>query len=88
MQSHATAAWQLRIELDGAWHERAPVARQSDGGVTPPDILTALGPFALDPCAAPDPRPWDTATVHYTLPQNGLALPWTGRVFLNPPPLW
>jgi len=53
--------------------------------LTPPHILEALGPFDLDPCAAPEPRPWPTAAFHYTLPQNGLALPWKGRVYCNPP---
>lgn len=54
--------------------------------LTPPFILNALGPFDLDPCAAPEPRPWSTATTHYTFPkQNGLLLPWHGRVWMNPP---
>jgi len=54
--------------------------------LTPPEVLAALGPFDLDPCAAPEPRPWPTAAMHYTWPvQDGLALPFFGRVFLNPP---
>jgi hypothetical protein len=47
--------------------------------------LAALGPFDLDPCAAPDPRPWPTATRHYTAADDGLRQPWAGRVWLNPP---
>lgn len=58
---------------------------QSDVWLTPPGILGALGEFDLDPCAAPEPRPWATARSHYALPQDGLALPWLGRVWLNPP---
>ncbi|WP_203687683.1 DNA N-6-adenine-methyltransferase [Streptomyces sp. SID14515] len=58
---------------------------QSDVWLTPPAILSALGEFDLDPCAAPDPRPWPTATRHYALPQDGLSLPWEGRVWCNPP---
>lgn len=53
--------------------------------LTPPDILQSLGPFDLDPCAAPDPRPWPTAAEHYTKADNGLMLPWLGRCFVNPP---
>jgi hypothetical protein len=53
--------------------------------LTPPDLIRALGPFDLDPCAAPEPRPWPTAAKHITLPENGLAQEWQGRVWLNPP---
>lgn len=57
----------------------------TDTWLTPPEILAVLGPFDLDPCAAPEPRPWPTAATHYTLPTDGLAEPWHGRVWLNPP---
>ncbi len=52
--------------------------------LTPPEIISALGPFDLDPCA-PMSRPWPTASTHFTKLDNGLAKPWHGRVFLNPP---
>lgn len=52
--------------------------------LTPPSILAALGPFDLDPCA-PAVRPWPTAARHFTRADNGLMLPWFGRVWLNPP---
>ena len=55
-----------------------------DEWLTPPEIIQALGPFDLDPCA-PIARPWDMATRHYTVQDNGLHLPWEGRVWLNPP---
>lgn len=58
---------------------------KSETWLTPPELICALGAFDLDPCGAPDPRPWPTARVHYVLPQDGLALPWDGRVWLNPP---
>ncbi|MBF6272290.1 adenine methyltransferase [Nocardia sp. 852002-51101_SCH5132738] len=61
----------------------------TDVWLTPPEILAALGPFDLDPCAAPDspaqPRPWATAARHICLPEDGLAADWAGRVWLNPP---
>lgn len=56
--------------------------------LTPKFVLDALGPFDLDPCAAPLPRPWDTAKHHFTAPHDdGLALNWGdfGRAFVNPP---
>ena len=41
----------------------------------------------MDPCAAPNPRPWQIAPQNYdyTQGQDGLVLPWYGRVFCNPP---
>lgn len=54
--------------------------------LTPREILAPLGPFDLDPCSAPNPELWPTAQNHFTFPQqNGLLLPWEGRVWLNPP---
>jgi len=46
--------------------------------LTPQWLIEALGPFDLDPCAAPSPRPWGTARFYYELPYDGLALPWNG----------
>lgn len=55
-----------------------------DEWLTPPEILRALGEFDLDPCA-PIARPWEMARKHYTVLDNGLAQPWGGRVWCNPP---
>jgi hypothetical protein len=55
-----------------------------DEWLTPPEVIKALGPFDLDPCA-PIVRPWDTALQHYSVKDDGLSQPWHGRVWLNPP---
>jgi len=57
---------------------------QNDEWLTPPEIMRALGTFDLDPCA-PIVRPWPTAAQHYTIEDNGLLKPWSGRVWCNPP---
>ena len=58
-----------------------------DEWLTPPYIVKALGEFDLDPCS-PIKRPWDTAKEHFTIEDDGLKLPWHGRVWLNPPYGW
>ena len=55
-----------------------------DEWLTPPELIKALGDFDLDPCS-PINRPWDTAKRHYTIKDDGLLMPWEGRVFCNPP---
>lgn len=77
----------------GASRRRVGTVSGSMVWLTPPAILEALGPFDLDPAAAPDPRPWPTARVHLTAADDGLRHEWFGRVWLNPPygralPLW
>lgn len=53
--------------------------------LTPQEIIRALGVFDLDPCAAPEPRPWPTAREHITLPDDGFNVEWQGRIWMNPP---
>lgn len=64
-------------------HQR-PHRGASDVWLTPPEIVEALGPFDLDPCAAVG-QPWPTARQHYTVDDDGLAQPWHGLVWCNPP---
>jgi DNA N-6-adenine-methyltransferase (Dam) len=57
---------------------------RSQTHITPKRLIDVLGPFDLDPAAA-DPRPWSCAELNFTEADNGLAKPWRGRVWLNPP---
>lgn len=52
--------------------------------LTPPEMIAALGEFDLDPCT-PEVMPWSTAKQRYTRRDDGLARPWFGRIWLNPP---
>ena len=56
----------------------------TDEWYTPKEILQALGPFDLDPCAPLAPL-WNTAAVMYNKNDDGLSKQWFGRVWLNPP---
>jgi len=54
----------------------------SDEWYTPPRIVSALGPFDLDPCAGPMKH----AAQNLRHPDEcGLSVAWAGRVWLNPP---
>ncbi len=57
---------------------------KSDTWLTPVHILTALGDFDLDPCAAIENPTW-CAPEYFTVHDNGMSKPWHGRVWLNPP---
>lgn len=65
-------------------HQSAAMLK--DEWLTPPEIIKALAPFDLDPCApVPNIRPWDTARQHYSVLDDGLKRDWHGRVWCNPP---
>ena len=55
--------------------------------LTPPDLVRRLGVFDLDPCAAPNPKPFVHALDNWSLEEkDGLKEDWSGRrVFVNPP---
>lgn len=63
-------------------HQSAAMLK--DEWLTPPEIIEALGPFDLDPCTPVD-RPWEMASAHYTILDDGLKQRWHGRVWCNPP---
>jgi len=65
--------------------EHEPCIGASDDWYTPPFIFDALGErFDLDPCS-PGPGHWVPAERIYTIADDGLAQPWSGFVFMNPP---
>jgi hypothetical protein len=66
-------------------HARLRVS-ETDDWHTPPHIVEALGlEFDLDPCGPPGGVPWLPVRRTISLPDDGLAMPWEGRVWLNPP---
>ena len=66
-----------------AIHEK-PNKGQTDIWLTPREMVEALGPFDLDPCSQERP-PWKVASNIVTESQDGLATPWNGLVWMNPP---
>jgi hypothetical protein len=64
---------------------QSPNKGETDTWLTPKWILDLLPVFDLDPCAAPDPRPWATAKTMWDEAYDGFNRAWHGRVWLNPP---
>lgn len=56
---------------------------------TPKEIIDAaiavMGSIDLDPCSNSKTAPNVPALDHYTVDDDGLSMPWFGRVYLNPP---
>jgi phage N-6-adenine-methyltransferase len=73
------AAWRKR-------HRRSVhFSSRKDEWATPRDVFTELDAefgFDLDPCATPENAKCER---FYTREQDGLAQPWLGHVFMNPP---
>ena len=60
--------------------------RESDQCFTPPHIFETLGlKFDLDVAAPEGGVPWIPAKRFLTEKEDGLATPWEGRVWMNPP---
>lgn len=65
--------------------EHEPCIGATSEWFTPPEIFDALGlTFDLDPCS-PGPDHWVPARKVYTQADDGLAQPWHGLVWMNPP---
>jgi hypothetical protein len=64
-------------------------SHQSADWYTPPRFIElareVLGEIDLDPASAALPQTWIRAGRYYTEAEDGLAQPWRGKVFLNPP---
>lgn len=70
----------------GFTHEPRVSEAETVDWFTPPWIFERLGlRFDLDPCAPAGGLPWIPAERFYSLPDDGLDLPWSGRVWCNPP---
>lgn len=68
---------QFVIPMEGAFR------KGTDTWLTPLNLIKDIGgEFYLDPCAFPNHR---TATHLISLPDDGLATQWFGRVWCNPP---
>jgi phage N-6-adenine-methyltransferase len=73
------------IEFTGPTHMSVRSGgRENDDWITPREVIEALGPFDLDPCASAK-QPWPTAARLIAPPDDGLAAEWSGAVWLNPP---
>ncbi len=62
------------------------VERTSDDYYTPAWVFERMGlTFDLDVCSPPGGVPWIPTARHFTMEDDGLAHPWVGRVWMNPP---
>jgi phage N-6-adenine-methyltransferase len=69
-------------------YKEGKTSSKSTEWYTPPELVRSIetfmgGQIDLDPCA--DPGHSVPALRHYTQEDNGLALPWYGDVYMNPP---
>jgi hypothetical protein len=75
----------MRVTTGAGMAEHEPCVGETSEWFTPPKIFDALRlTFDLDPCS-PGPGHWVPAKKIYTQADDGLAQPWHGFVFMNPP---
>lgn len=48
-------------------------------------VIDVFGEIDLDPCSNSKDAPNVPALYHYTVADDGLSLPWVGKVYMNPP---
>lgn len=63
----------------------SPSVGNSTTWLTPPRIINSLGEFDLDPCSPVEQPGWTGCKREYNIHDDGLAQPWEGRVWMNPP---
>lgn len=77
--------WKPNPQAMAAIKVRASVDVDTDTWLTPRFVLSELGSFDLDPCAAEANPKWTGAKLTFTEREDGLSQEWRGRVFMNPP---
>lgn len=72
-----------------AWQMAVHKSSEEDEWLTPPEIVAGvvevLGAVDLDPCSNTFGEPAVPAASRFTEADDGLASPWHGRVYMNPP---